>query len=495
MNSNKKSRKEVLVENRIHKLKKIISKAEKEKNNELILEATEAIAFIECSWNQRFTDDYLEQEMELVCNRTRPEQGLKENKNKVCIFHDGFGVDMWSGLMYIYVSALLSLGYQIIYITNEDKKDSQPEFHKAMEGKNIIYEYYKMCGMNRVRQAADIDYIINKYTPSIAFLYISPWDTSSILAYSWNENIKRFFINATDHTFWVGKSAFDVCIEFRNYGAAISEQYRKIDHKQIAILPFYPVVNQNIEFEGFPFQTEGYKILFSGGAPYKTYDKNNSYFKMVDSILSKHKDVIFIYAPQSGELRCKEVKAKYPDRFFTVEKRKDLFQVLKRAYAYISTYPITGGLMTQYAVMAGKYPFTVWNEDAQGSLLGEDERLLFFDTIQDMEEDIDKAINNEEYMREKERKIERRVISESEFTAELARIIENNESKYKVLQVDGNVEFLQQTMKERFDYSYICNRAIYRDESRPQLLKYFPLLFLKKEFQVACILLKTFARK
>ena len=112
-----------------------------------------------------------------------------------------------------------------------------------------------------------------------------------------------------------------------------------------------------------------------------------------------------------------------------------------------------------------------------------------------MEEDIDKAINNEEYMREKERKIERRVISESEFTAELARIIENKESKYKVLQLDGNEDFLQQTMKERFDYSYICNRAIYRDESRPQLLKYFPLLFLKKEFQVACILLKTFARK
>ncbi len=71
-----------------------------------------------------------------MCNRTRPKQELKENKNKVCIFHDGFGVDMWSGLMYIYVSALLSLGYQIIYITNEDK-NSQPEFHKAMEGKKI----------------------------------------------------------------------------------------------------------------------------------------------------------------------------------------------------------------------------------------------------------------------------------------------------------------------------------------------------------------------
>ena len=496
MNSNKKSRKEVLVENRIHKLKKIISKAEKEKNNELILEATEAIAIIECSWNQRFTDDYLEQEMKLVCNRTRPEQGLKENKNKVCIFHDGFGVDMWSGLMYIYVSALLSLGYQIIYITNEDKKDSQPEFHKAMEGENIVYEYYQMCGMNRIRQAADIDYIIKKYTPSIAFLYIPPWDTSSILAYSWNENIKRFFINATDHTFWVGKSAFDVCIEFRNYGAAISEQYRKIAHKQIAILPFYPVVNQNIEFQGFPFQTEGYKILFSGGAPYKTYDKNNSYFKMVDSVLSKHRDVIFIYAPQSSELRCKEVKAKYPDRFFTVEKRKDLFQVLKRVYAYISTYPIMGGLMTQYAVMAGKYPFTVWNEDAQGLVLGEDERTLFYDTIEDMENDLDKALDNEEYLCQKEKKLEGRVISEVEFRRELAKIIKYDESKYKVLQVDGDVNYLQRTMKERFGYSYICNRAISRDESRPQLLKYFPILFLKKEFQVACILLKDiFARK
>ena len=38
---------------------------------------------------------------------------------------------------------------------------------------------------------------------------------------------------------------------------------------------------------------------------------------------------------------------------------------------------------------------------------------------------------------------------------------------------------------KHFDYQYTYNKAILRDEVRPELLKYFPVLFIRKEISVA----------
>lgn len=490
MSSHEKKKK---VDHISEKLKKILKKANAQGNWELMMEAVEAFAFIHCSWNQIYTDAEIEEAVQTIRDKVAvtPFSGEDIHK-KTVVFHDGFGVDAWDGLMYIYVKALLSLGYRVIHISSIDVENRQPQFKELVKNEDVIFEYYCMGGANRIIQAKDICRIINQYKPAMAFLYIAPWDTAAVLAYSWyNGIIKRYMINATDHTFWIGHSAFDVCVEFRNYGAYLSAKHRHIDCSKLVILPFYPTINRTNEFEGFPFETDGYKIVFSGGAPYKTYDSNNTFFKLVLSMLEKHDDVIFVYAPKSEELNCKEIEKKFPTRFFLIEKRKDLFELLKHVYLYLSTYPLGGGLMTQYAVTAGKYPLTVADNDAHsGVLLGNDERELYYGSIEELEEDLDRMLKDPAYLEQKEKKLCNRVITEEKFAEELNNIIENGCSQYSIDDRDFDSSDFEKIFAERFDYKSISDKAILRDEVRPELLKYFPIHFIRKELQVARHLIK-----
>lgn len=469
------------------KLKKILRKAKAQGNYELMLEAIETFAFIHCSWNQIYTDLEIEEALQNIRDKiTMSSFPAEISRKKTVVFHNGFGVDAWDGLMYIYVKALLALGYQVIHIASVDLKSGQPKFKELVKNENVIFEYYCMEGADRVTQAKDISRIINKYKPEMAFLYLTPWDTAAALAYSWYQgSMTRYLINATDHTFWIGHSAFDICIEFRNYGASLSVKHRHIDVSRLVILPFYPTIDTTKEFEGFPFETDGYKIVFSGGAPYKVYDSNNSFFRLVSSMLEKHEDVIFVYAPKSDELNCKEVKEKFPTRFFLIEKRKDLFQLLKRVYLYLSTYPIGGTLMTQCAVLAGKYPLVaIQNDGFSGTLLGSDERELYYESLEALEEDMDRMLDNECYLKEKEIKLQNRVITEERFVEELNQVIKTGRSGYCICDENYNYNVFEKLFERRFDYNYIMNRAILRDEVRSELLRYFPKQFVKKEVQV-----------
>lgn len=479
-----------IVEKTSQKLKKILYTAQAKKDYELMMEAMEAYANVYCSWNQKYVDFELERAMEHIREECPVDTFSREECTaKTAVFHDGFAMDMWSGLAYIYMDALLALGYRVIHLSNMDTKDRQPQLKENMRGKNIVYEYFCMGGAGRMEQAEDICRIINLYKPEIAFLYISPWDTAPVLAYSHYQGIiNRFLINATDHTFWIGHNAFDTCIEFRNFGANISLKKRKLDRERVKILPYYPVVNTKQDFEGFPFETDGYKIVFSGGAPYKTIDANNTFFTIVESMLEKHKDVIFVYAPKSFELNCEKVQEKYPDRFYLLDKRKDLYEVLKHSYLYLGTYPIGGGLMTQYAVRAGKFPLLVNVDWMSGSLPDDIQDAAFYSTIAELEKDLDILLENPDYLKEKEELVKNAVITEKEFEQELRRIIQSEDSHYPITLREYNVSGMEQAFIERFDFDLTWNKCILRDEVRPKLLKYFPKYFIKKEISVAKML-------
>jgi hypothetical protein len=482
------------VERLSKQLKGILEKARNHGDYELMLEAIEAYAFLHCSWNQDYTDRELEDALVQVGDAVWEDAfGREEADEKTVIFHDGFAVDMWSGLAYIYIKALLDLGYRVIHLSNADSENRQPQMKKAFQGKNIIFEYYCMNGADRLTQAKDITRIIDQYKPRYAFLYISPWDTASVLAYSRYQGVvKRFLVNATDHTFWLGHNAFDVCVEFRNYGASVSMRYRGLPKDRVVILPYYPVIDQNKEFEGFPFRTEGYQIVFSGGAPYKTRDDNNTFFKLVEAMLDKHPDVIFVYAPKSEELNCGHVQQKYPDRFFLVEKRKDLYQVLKHVDLYLGTYPVCGGLMMQYAAVAGRYMLvTAESDDVKGILAENVEEQIFYHSVEEMEADIDRLLDDHAYLKEKEKLVEHAVISEKEFTEELAHVIEGVGTKFAISDKPYDTKRWEYVFMERIDVDDIWSKGILRDEMRPALLKHFPKYFVKKEIGVAKKLVKS----
>ena len=52
------------------------------------------------------------------------------------------------------------------------------------------------------------------------------------------------------------------------------------------------------------------------------------------------------------EKEMKKIIKKYPNRAYLTPERSDLYQVLKHSVFYLSTYPLCGGLMYQYAAKA-----------------------------------------------------------------------------------------------------------------------------------------------
>ena len=104
--------------------------------------------------------------------------------------------------------------------------------------------------------------IIKRHKSGKAFFLSTPIDTAGVACFSQlKDKVMRFQINLTDHAFWLGSTAFDYCIEFRNYGAGISLNERGIDFNKLILLPFYPYINKEQPFLGFDFDIDGKKIL------------------------------------------------------------------------------------------------------------------------------------------------------------------------------------------------------------------------------------------
>ncbi|HBI60611.1 MAG TPA: hypothetical protein DDY31_05285 [Lachnospiraceae bacterium] len=244
--------------------------------------------------------------------------------------------------------------------------------------------------------------------------------------------ITSYKINLTDHAFWLGTGATDYFIEFRDYGANISSQYRHIPKGKLLKLPYYPQINREIEFQGFPFDVnENTKVVFSGGALYKTYSKDMLYYYMVEEIVKRYDDVIFWYAGKGNTTEFDNLITKYPGKIYRTDERKDLFQILKHCYFYLSTYPITGGLMGQYAINAGKIPVTLLKHEECRLVLENTSGLeCEYYSVSDTLDFIDKIMCDNEYLKLKEKYVKDNmfVIEKNEFEDNLQKILEEERS-------------------------------------------------------------------
>ena len=99
--------------------------------------------------------------------------------------------------------------------------------------------------------------------PAFLFLFIHPEDivaVTSILGLK-NNNLLRsrvYFVNHADHRFWLGVSALDGIIEFREIGATLSYYKRNIRTKPIFIVPLSInfVDNDKVHCSKFPRNNE-----------------------------------------------------------------------------------------------------------------------------------------------------------------------------------------------------------------------------------------------
>lgn len=442
---------------KIQKIKTNIAVAINKEDYPSALELISLAGNLLYNYNQYYSDEDLEENIKVIAERILGKSTLDNLNEDTIIFYDGFGLDT-RGLAQIYLLALCNFK-KVIYVTNEKQRNSLPTIQKILKrGNHITYFLPELSIINKI---AELKKIIDKVKPKSIFRYSYPNDVViTTILHHYSNIIDRYQINLTDHAFWLGNACLDYCIEFRDYGAYISNKYRNIPRKKIILLPYYPIVNKEFDFEGYPFEInkQNFKIIFSGGSLYKTFGGKDKYYIIVDYILKKYDEVIFWYAGTGDRSKFDKLIKKYPGRIFITSERKDLYQVLKHSYFYLSTYPICGGLMFQYAAIAGRLPLTLkYDDGTDGFLINQDDLDIEFNNLEELKLKIHKIINDEEYLKQEEVKITKSVITAEQFEKNLLSLINNKKTDFILLYKEINNQNLLKEYVENMTYNKFCN--------------------------------------
>ena len=128
-----------------------------------------------------------------------------------------------------------------------------------------------------------------------------------------------------------------------------------------------------------------------------------------------------------------------------------------------------GGMMMKYSANAGKIPVTLKHEnDSDGLLIDQEKRKIEYQSYQELIEDVDKLLNNPEYLSERETLLNGSVISEQRFINNLHLAIEKHCTDYQhSFEHIDTVKFKREFL-ERFDYeatiekvSKLINRSLF----------------------------------
>lgn len=438
------------------KMKSIIMHYMKKNDIERALKATTFYGRYMYLLNQCYCDDYVEEIIGMAAQNIGAVNQTYEKKANSILFYDGFGLDN-RGLALIYVKALVNLQFDIVYVTLSARKNFIPGISKELD-KNKNNKMIFISEKDIIQSIKTINCIVEKENVSKIILYTTPYDLIGITACTGLEGrIERYLINLTDHAFWLGKRSSDYFIEFRDYGASVSFYKRKITENRIIKLPFYPMIDDKAEFQGFPFQCRGKKVVFSGGSLYKTLGADNLYYKIVNHILKRHSDVIFLYAGTGDGRELKKLQEKFPERVYWIPERSDLFAVMKNVTLYLSTYPMIGGLMSQYAIAANTLPITlIYDECSTGVLLRPEELNIEFTSENEMISMVDHLLDDDVFLQQQKNKINHQLILPEEFEEQLLRLFTEKKTKFHINKEDFDTSSFLNTYIERINYMDYC---------------------------------------
>lgn len=417
------------VEKRVSKLVSIARTQLDRGNLERSLNTVATCALTLYSANQCYTREALEDILSQLAQKLpAPEEEMPPEEDRV-LFYDGFGLGS-RGLMTVYLRALC----KIRKVTLVTRKEWVPGLTDAIS--LVESSGGALCLLEGQRKTDDIralQQVISSCGAKHLFMYANADDVVVTTAFlTAPKNRVRYQINLTDHAFWLGSRCADKYIEFRDYGGAISCAYRGIPREKLVKLPFYPRTDHYCPFMGYPepFDPQKQQLVFSGGALYKTVSPDNAYYRVAAQLLQDHPQLVFWYAGSGDSTQLELLARRFPGRVWHTAERKDLFGILERCLFYLSTYPICGGLMFQYAAAAGKVPVTLRHDGiSDGFLLDQESLGIEFDTQEQVLAEISRLVTEPVYRHEKEKKLSQAVLNPQTFAAQLQLLLDTGNTQ------------------------------------------------------------------
>ena len=450
-----------IVKKDYEKLKRLCIKYYKIKDYEKTLDYAKTLAYFMYNYNLFYKDEEIEELLQEMSIKLFKKQ-MVNKKEKTIFFFDYFALD-GRGLSLIYLRALIELKYKIVFVTYEKNNNSSmkriKELLETYENSSIYFIDDTATSLEQSKHILDIIY---EECPEKIMLHTAPWDVEALLPlYSLNGICERFMINITDHAFWLGTKAIDYSIEFRSYGWNISKRYRNIPQDNIMIIPYYPA-NTSKEFKGFPFELhENEKLILSGGSLYKIRG-SSEFYNIVQELLKKP-NVKFLFLGNGDSTEFKQFISKnhLEEKCFLLSERDDLDEVMKRCHFYLSTYPLIGGLMAQYAVANHKIPLTLAEKNDYFNkvedLMVNCETTFTYHSKEELLEEAERLLNDKAYYEKRCNETDNLLWNPSEFAKCVEEALYYHSSSTKPVKMDIDIVAFSDVYLKQSNYFKHCS--------------------------------------
>lgn len=417
------------------------------KNIEKCLRYIHLSAIVGYHFNFFYKDDESDKLLESIGELIYSPKKIDRSSDTKIVLLDSF--DNPKVLTVQYLRALIQLNVEFLYVVENVSDSMECYYEEVTQSKrgNI----YFLNTLKFQDRALEISKCFDKFNPTHILCHITPWDTAGLVAVSTRKNAIKYNINLTDEAFWLGANIFDYVLEFRDFGATLSHEKRGFDEKQILYNPYYPLI-RNSKFEGFPCSTNNQVIIFSGGSYNKILGDDDKFLFLVERILRENKNVIFLYAGMGFGRTVVEKfvnSKKLNDRFIFLGERKDIDQVFLNSDIFISTYPISGGLMSLYAAYFSK-PIVAYVKNLKADDIVED--LIFvnkprsvkctFDSDENFLNEVKTLVKDEGYRKEQGRLLKEGMTNMDSFVTNLSDNLFYHKSRYiQPLDIDYSAIF------------------------------------------------------
>ena len=160
-----------------------------------------------------------------------------------------------------------------------------------------------------------------------------------------------------------------------------------------------------------------------------------------------------------------------------MQERNDLYQIMRNSDIYLSTYPMAGGLMTQYAVAAKRIPVTLLYDECGSGFILHPEKLKFeFDNMEDIVSFLDEFFSSENYKKECEYHLEDQLIEKNEFNKQVQKCLSQHSSDYEIQFGKIQTNNFRKTYLERLNLANYL--LMWFDINNCILLRWFPFKFV-----------------
>ena len=306
-----------------------------------------------------FRDEVIEDEI----LRITGEVSIVNSRSKQFFFEyaifDSYGWDA-RGLSEQYIRGLVDAGIEFIYIF--DGKEIGQEIKSFLDEHSVQIIDLSICNSSLKKLEVLRPYLIKEILVHTSPEGVFPFIAKKILGVK-----KTYLIDITDHEFWSGVDSVDHFLEFRDYGAFIVSEGRKPKVELVDIIPYYPIIHNNLTVLSGEHKPEVVgRYFLSAGNINKIIDQNNSFLELVKMLLDELPDYNFIFAfSGNGDFIKKFFGDAYFDRITLLGYVANIQHYVKNADFVLATYPLGGGLVGSYAIESSTPLFALVDQNSK----------------------------------------------------------------------------------------------------------------------------------